>query len=311
MSTVKSYQGVLRTADFCTLEQPNSQIPRNASKNGLQTTWNLESLEEARQQDVMRCKSLKRILSAGNNGSAIGRLALLWENRIALDNIARSLEHSVQCETNWPNLASAVYFRTQRMAWMDEVRCNFQKVDNSLLRVFTIVNQNWQYTPEQLAILNPRLLFEQLRQQFYRCGLLEIPGFLLAFLHGEFDPASNFFQLHVHGVTNAERATALHALKENWGYGRTPSGGSAVRVQQVKNRERQLSYLLQSFWPERPTITTASGIVRRVRIKRMLGELQHAIFLLWISKRSVSDLRLCLNCRFNGNHLQLNTQFPT
>ena len=67
-------------------------------------------------------------------------------------------------------------------------------------------------TPEQFESVTARQIKNQFISHLRRSGVMAVPGFLLAFLHGEFEPTSGTFVLHFHGVTTNEKAAALDNL---------------------------------------------------------------------------------------------------
>jgi hypothetical protein len=52
-------------------------------------------------------------------------------------------------------------------------------------------------------------------------------------------------------VTTADKAAALHGLKDISGYEPTRTGAAPVRCEKVRDRPHQLTYMLKSFWPSR------------------------------------------------------------
>ncbi len=178
---------------------------------------------------------------------------------------------------------------------------------------FTIIPRTWERTPEQLALTDPNKLLAPFRTDLYRNGAAENDGWLVAFLHGEFDPVAQVSRLHVHGGCSSEMVPVLDRLRSVSNYRSTPQlpDGSWSPVyrrvwiarQPLHSMPDPITYLMQSFWPSRPIYVDADGKRRRVRQKQAIREPFHSQMLLWFDRWHLKDLTLLIGLRVTQDGL--------
>jgi hypothetical protein len=120
------------------------------------------------------------------------------------------------------------------------------------------------------------------------------PGFLFGYLHGEFEPLSQEYQLHFHGVCAGEKLNAFNRLRNKQGYTRTDKIYHPIVINPLKDPARQISYLIQSFWPKKARVRIRDGddgeFHRRERSKGRIREPYQSLYLLWLDKWRLVDL---------------------
>ena len=72
----------------------------------------------------------------------------------------------------------------------------------------------------------------------------------------------------------------------------------------LTNLPRPITYLLQSYWPQRALFISDDGARRRARRKRRIAEPQHSQVLLWLDKWNIRDLTLMVGLRVTKTGLQ-------
>ena len=231
-----------------------------------------ETKEEALAEDATRLRSLERRLSTFLR---VGKL----------DDIRR-LKELIRHVNQATSSASSVYFRKHRKRigghlW-SMVDANQEKVST-----FTLIPRNWEFLGGDLDQADPRLLLEQLRQTLIRCGAQNAEGWLIAAIHGEHEPNENIFRLHVHGLASGGMRGVIDRLRNRRHYRSSRKGRRTERVHQRVRMSRQpleklpgpLTYILQSFWPERATdAVPISHVTNGVHLATWMANLIMQVF---------------------------------
>lgn len=202
-------------------------------------------------------------------------------------------------------LASSQYMRSVRLEVVPALLEAVKPYADSDLRTVTVISRKWRFTAKQLRKVFAIDIKRQFRTQLQRAGILDEPGFLVAFVHGEYEPTTGLFQLHFHLLTTADKAAALlNGLKGLWGYEKTATGASAIKRSKVSDRPEQFSYLLKSYWPERPVVEIR-GKPKRVRGVRRIKGPRHTDYLLWLDRTKLSDIMLLNQCTYRNGKFHL------
>ena len=261
-----------------------------------------ETIEAAATEDARRLQmSLRSYADTVVGGPS--RIELQgWVSNDSIAHLMLSLMPPASRRCCRLSLASSIAMRGIRLEVLGKVLQVLEPYDDSELSTFTIINKQWRVTPKQLLYLKASTIRGQLRTHLCRAGVLKIPGPLIAYLHGEFEPNSGAFVLHFHGVTTSEKARALDALKADasgarkWGYDKTATGAAAIRRDVVCDRARQVSYTLKSFWPQR-TVRLVDDMPKRDRSVHRIDDPHHLQVLLWLDRHKLTDICLLNNCR--------------
>lgn len=180
-------------------------------------------------------------------------------------------------------------------------------------KTLTIIPRAWEFTPEQLMDADPRRLLESLRTTLYKMGAKDADGWLIMFLHGEYDPVAGVFRLHVHGLASADMIEVVKKLRKLDQFKTRklgPTGGPEAIYRPVRIRgmaltdlPAPLSYIAQSFWPSRAIYVDQDGNNRRQKLKRRIPEPYHSLVLLWLDRWNVNDLMLRIHLRVSNGCL--------
>lgn len=209
-------------------------------------------------------------------------------------SLVAKLAGSFVSATESPTLASATHMRTVRQGFIHAAVAALEPLGWSNLRTFTLMNDRWVFTPEEFNHITATRIKRRLRTHLVRIGITADAGFLLAFIHGEFDPVSRLYTLHFHGITTAEIADLLQSLVGKWGYVPTRTGASPLRRDRINDPGRQLSYLLKSYWPSKGVREMLNGSRKRDRKGRRIPEPYHTQYLLWMDRHRLSDLTVMI-----------------
>ena len=171
----------------------------------------------------------------------------------------------------------------------------------------TIIPMTWEFKPEELERVIPRLLLAALAASCYAKGAANATGWLMVHIHGEWDPIEQVFRLHVHGYAYGEMVGVVDKLRTlpNYQTQRFLKDGSPspvyrrvqVKRKSPKNNLRQITYRMQSYWPSKAVIISDDGKRIRARRKQRVVEPYHSQVLLWLDKWDIADLTLMVGLR--------------
>lgn len=174
-------------------------------------------------------------------------------------------------------------------------------------QAITILPMTWDFKPEELERVVPALLLASLLAALYDKGAANANGWLMVFIHGEWDPIGQVYRLHVHGYAYGEMVDVVDRLRTlpNYKTQRYLKDGSLspvyrrvqVKRKPPKNRLRQITYRFQSYWPAKAIVISQDGSRKRARRKRRIPEPHHSQVLLWLDQWDVADLTLMIGLR--------------
>ncbi|ACS38041.1 hypothetical protein [Methylorubrum extorquens] len=206
--------------------------------------------------------------------------------------------------------ASAAYMRRFRLRFVGAVLRLIRENPTAEVGLVTIIPRDWRIRGRDLPTIKPKQYLERFRQQLVRAGLKEADGWLIAFLHGDYDPSHDTYQLHLHVVATGGLVPLIRQLNALPVYRRgdpTASGfvRQPIRVLRLKDPERRVSYYLgQAFWPSKPSYVQ-DGVWRRHPRRQRIPNPRLAEWLMWIDRQSFSDLLMLRGCRLGDGTLML------
>lgn len=198
--------------------------------------------------------------------------------------------------------ASSVYMRKLRIRIAGNLWALVVAADCTTVSTFTLIPCTWEFRGGCLDQADPRKLLAELRQTLWRCGAKDADGWLFAAIHGEHEPNEDVYRLHIHGACQGEMREVIDRLRTRKNY-RSQRGELAdQKVFQRVRRTRApladlpnpLTYIVQSFWPERAIFKTASGDVNRQTKKWRISDPQHTEVLRWLDRWTPSDTTLLM-----------------
>jgi hypothetical protein len=182
----------------------------------------------------------------------------------------------------------------------------------SEVSTFTIIRRELIFDPAELAHFAPALLINSTRSTLYRCGADGAEGQLFAGIHGEFNPITSCFHLHLHGVASGGMTAVVNRLRELPKYrrGRAP-GDRQPRVvisrEPLNNLPYPLLYTVQSFWPCRWR-GFIGNVIRHGRRQR-IPEPFHTMLLLWLDRWSLQDITLMMGMSVSRDGITPNNSY--
>ena len=255
-----------------------------------------ETEEASKKEDLRRASGLQRTIAKGLLDPDEVSRARRLQSELAL-----AAKTGIVCDT----LASAMAMRCLRIIiaghlWkLMRSRCKYTTA--------TVIPRSWEFTPEELAGVDPRSLMAAFRTALYKAGIQQVSGWLFAYLHGEYDPLAGVFRLHLHIAMTKSMEPVLDRLRLQPNYRSTrylDDGSPSPVFRRVWIRRKPLTsmpdpvtYVLQSFWPARPIYFDEDGKRHRLRQKGAIREPVHSLVLLWLDRWKVQDLTLMVGLR--------------
>lgn len=187
-------------------------------------------------------------------------------------------------------LASRRYQREFRRVQGDTLITQMEGNADEELCTFTIVQPDWRLQASDLAKFDSRELLTKVRRGLPQRESMPGNSWLFGQVHGEFDIRTESFQPHVHGVCTVDYVADLRKMVRRCDRRLIPQ---PMRVEKIDppNRARQVSYVLQSYWPHRPTFI-CNGVVLRTRRKGRIPEPWSSMVLLWLHRQTLGSIQL-------------------
>ncbi|MGK7863069.1 hypothetical protein [Falsiroseomonas sp. E2-1-a4] len=184
------------------------------------------------------------------------------------------------------------------------------------VKAFTLVWPEHAEKADALLGLKPKRRTEWLRRVILKHLPPNASGWIYVQLHGEYEAKSNTFIIHFHGIAAGDYLAALdgpvreelrdllkalldvqsNTLPTN---PTAPKVRVVLKVSKLVDPPRQVSYVLQSWWPARPIVWTDRGW-KRVRAKGRIPEPHHSTYLVWLDRQSISGMRLRMGLGSGG-----------
>lgn len=257
----------------------------------------IETEQTARREDGFRSRRLRM---------AMAKYPELIDAERA-ERLANHLRGVCTSEGDGASLASSEQMRYLRVNFGGHLWQLVDRVGPGRVHTFTIIPQTWQVTSEKLADLDPSELLRKLSEDLHLQGAAQADGWIIAFIHGEWDPIRNVFRLHVHGFAHGGMMQVIDRLRSlpNYATRLKLEDGSPNPVfrrvwlskEPLNHLPYQIVHRLQSYWPSKALTITRDGTGVRCRRKDRLPEPQYSQVLLWMDRWKIDDLTLMIGLR--------------
>ncbi len=196
--------------------------------------------------------------------------------------------------------ASSVYMRNQRDLIVGHLWSAIADTTETAF-TFTLAPRSCEVQGGRLEEIDPKEILQKLRSALIRAGFDGRNGWLVCFMHGEHEPNDDVFVVHVHGVGVGSARSAINNLRKQRDFApREVRSAERVyhRVRMTRKKltglPEPLTYVVQSFWPERAAFENVAGKRKRQRDKRRIEEPRHTEVLLWLDKWRLRDTCLMM-----------------
>lgn len=267
-----------------------------------------------------------RSISVKKNAGGLKRFKKGRKRFVQALTLARQLARSVPQNTGplrmsrsvieLNSLASSIYMRELRWHFGGWAWALISKPRWQDARTFTLIPKGLGVPAAELDDFDPKACLEAIRSNINRAGGTGADGFLILFLDAEFDPDTEIYHFHVHGLAAGCLLEVVRQLKP-----KRPKKGCRpsdkyrsdadvhkrvkVRKAPLTNLPDPLTYLLKSFWTSKWTGKVGSGALRRKNGKSRIPEPFHTQYLLWLHRHSISDISLMMRLRVTDNGFEV------
>lgn len=238
---------------------------------------------ESRDETVTRVKLLRRAYKTCRKPIRREKLRLL----------SQLLDESLDGDCPCPTLASDVFANSLREGEVSLVEQALADYDAEQIRFFHAVLARWTFPANALLKFDPERFAERFRYHVRECTADATEGFLLARVHGEYEPNSDTIWPHFHGVAAGGMVPVLRKLKRRY---RALDGArpprTKIKICKLRDCGKQVDYIFQSFWPSRyrgPASDNKWKVIRQ-RKKGRMPEPYHSMWMLLIDKTKPYDL---------------------
>lgn len=268
--------------------------PPRRFRPGRRRSDRFETTKKVRDEDALRVRRLRK--AAHKFGKEM--------DLAAAEDLIKRLSYSKIGKRAPDTLASSRRMRRYRIRvagwlWRLIERGKFRDVS-----VVHLVPTDLRFTAEQLEGVDPRRLLERLRADLNRKGASKADGWAFFALHGEFEPNSETYQLHFHGVAADGMVAVVDRLRQCRKYKR-PKGPKRQRKsvfrpivrsrKPLTNLPEPLTYILKAFWPlKRIGVVNDDGDEFRDRMGKRIPEPFHSQVLLWLDRWTLSDITMLM-----------------
>jgi hypothetical protein len=185
--------------------------------------------------------------------------------------------------------------------------------DPKLAFTATLIPRQWEFRGGELDRANPKAMLNGLRSAINRAGFDGSKGWLIAGIHGEHEPTSDAHVLHLHAVGSGSARATIDALRKSWCFKSGTGDAGKVNVKRRIRLSRKpltglpspLTYVLQSYWPEKPIFEASDGHDMRWWHKRRIEEPRHAEVLHWLHRNRPRDIVLLMGVYVGAKGLEL------
>ena len=282
------------------LRVPQRRFRPDLAKEDAGKNPRFENQTAARQEDAKRAKNLHK---SAETAKVASNAALARE-------LAERLECGLAEDSSAQSLASALYMRDLRIRVGGAL---WKLAEDSCFgapATFTAIGRGLEIPGRYLSSVDPRAVCAAFRSNLNRAGAKDATGYLAAFLDGEYEPLSDVFRLHFHGLVAGDMRDVLERLRTTRKYASSRDASAGERVVQhirvsrrvLTNLPDPLTYLLKPFWPCRWE-GDINGIQRRQGYRSRIPEPRHSQLLLWLDRWSLKDMTLLMGLRVGADGL--------
>lgn len=252
--------------------------------------WKLESREDAEKWEGVSIKSL--LLAIRHTGNP--------DLKRQARHLMLKLQSAVEGDPEADTLASRVVMREVRKLWVLHVRRLVRASKGYPISFGTLLPRSLELTEETFDAFDAEAAKKAFKSYLTRRGIAKRRGWLIAGLHGEYDSIHKCWRLHWHILVCHEMIKVIDDLRKETEFKTIKGERPRVRLSRepLNNVPRVASYLLQAWWPNRPSGKFGDRPAGGRTDHRMgLRGTLHARWLIWMDDRKVSDLLMLVGLR--------------
>lgn len=204
-------------------------------------------------------------------------------------------------------LASKTTMLGIRKPWVRDVVKLFAESSGYPMSFVTLLPRSLEIPDEGLEHFDPEAVKKAFISYLNRRGIDKCKGWLIGGLHGEYDSIGKVWRIHWHLLVCGEMIKVIEGLRAEDDFKSVKGEAPRVRMTRkpITEIQRVASYLLQSWWPNRPKGKFADDGIDHRKNRSRLPEPQQTRWLLWVHKRKLSDLVLMMGVRRTGSGFKM------
>ena len=259
-------------------------------RNRRSERWTLEGDADAEVGDLASAQLVLLAIQADRNPS----------RKRQARNLMHRIQAAVEGDPEASTLSSKIVMRRVRKLWVRHVRNLVRRSRGHAISFGTLLPWSLELTDEEFEVFDAQAAKKAFKSYLNRRGIAKCKGWLIAVLHGEYDSIRCRWRIHWHLLACHEMIDVIDRLRTESEF--KSSKGETPRVQLTRqplvNIPRLASYLLQAWWPNRPTGKFADTPDDSRTDHRMgLPDPQQLRWLLWMDRQKISDLVLLVGLR--------------
>lgn len=255
-----------------------------------------ETTQDAADEDERRIASLNRLLDSPVSAKGLIRPAQI-----------RSLIGAIEAadHPDSPCLASSVYMRELRRS-LTGASLKLLRSTGDNVRVATLISPKWVIDADLLLEFDLNKIFYDFRTALNNAAPENDSGFCIMSLHGEFEPSSARYFLHLHCLVGGHVLKKIEAMRGKGMFRSSVDIDTPIRVDRLNDPPEQISYLWKSYWPAKAARPAdhPEGKWRQRYATRPKGP-YHALYLYKLSRCNPSDLVKFYGCEATSKGIRL------
>jgi hypothetical protein len=227
--------------------------------------------------------------------------------RRAAEALIQKLQAVIDGDTTVATLASKTVMLMHRQRWVLDVVKLFAESSGYPISFVTLLPKSLEIPDEGLESFDPEAVKKAFISYLNRRGIDKCKGWLIAGLHGEYDSIGKVWRIHWHLLVCGEMIKVIDRLRTEEDFKSVKGEAPRVRMSRkpLTDIPRVASYLLQSWWPNRPKGKFADDGTDHRKNRSRVPEHQQTRWLLWMDKRKLSDLVLMMGVRRTGSGFKM------
>lgn len=221
--------------------------------------------------------------------------------------LAKRLDYKGRGKKPPKSISSSAYMRRLRNRIFSQIWRLVTKYSGRVT-TFTAIKRGWEFTPKELAGVNLEKLLNGFLSDLNRRGAGQAEGWLIAFIHGEFETPAHIYRLHVHGIAAGAMIDVVDRLRKGRKYKYRPGDSVRFRVRidrkQLTHLPHPLTYCFKSYWPWKHVVIGTNG-KRRTRRHKRIPEPYHTQVLLFFDKHVPGDFVVLKHLSVSKGQLRL------
>ncbi|CAH0497220.1 hypothetical protein [Novosphingobium sp. CECT 9465] len=270
--------------------QKKGMGPGQRKRNSRHEPWKLESDEVAKKWELV---SIRRLLMAIQSNGDPGF-------KSQARNVLGRLEAALEGDPEAVTLASRMVMRKVRKPWVQHAGKLVRASKGHTISFGALLPRHLELTEEEFEAFDAEAEKKAFKSFLNRRGIAKHKGWLIAVLHGEYDSFRKLWRVHWHILACHEMIKVIDGLRTEPDFKKSKRERPRVRRSRepLVNIPRIVSYLLQAWWPNRPSGKFGDA-PKEGRTDHRMGivGLPHARWLIWMDGRKLSDLVMLVGLR--------------